>query len=128
MNGGRGTTTLATHKTQIHLNIFSHNGFCLFSPLKCWVGDPTTAGLCFGKGSDGERRTKSLGGKEGNAAPLGGERKTLGEGRAEPGEPEGTAGGRWGSEWPWLLPGSPWGAEGRLRAALTSPLVMLIAK
>lgn len=53
-----------------------------------------------------------------------GKGKPWGEGRAEPGEPEGTAGGSWGSE----RPRSPQGAERGVRAALTSPLVMLIAK
>lgn len=43
------------------------------------------------------------------------EKKTLGWGRKifgvkenpQPGDTEGTAGGRWGSGWRWFVPGSP---------------------
>lgn len=138
MNGGRGTTTLAAHKTQICLNMFSHNGFRLFSPLPSagW-GSPRPQGSAvegaarknprWGAGDEdprgkGEGMNPSERGKRGEGRPSGGKEDS------HRGDTEGTAGGRWGSGWRWPVPGSPWGAEGGVRAALTSPLVMLIAK
>lgn len=136
MNGGRGTTTLVAHKTQIPLNIFFHNGFRLFSPLPSagW-GSPRPQGSAVEgaprKTLGGEGGMKIPGGKGENEAPRKGERgerRPSGEGKSHPRDTESTAGGRWSSERRWLEPGSPRGAEGAVRAALTSPLVMLIAK
>lgn len=93
MNGGRGTTTLATHKTQIHLNIFSHNGFCLFSPLlSAGWGIPRPQGSALeraamgrgGRRASGERRgMQPL--LEGKGKPWGKEEPSPGSRRAQPG-------------------------------------------
>lgn len=89
MNGGRGTTTLAAHKTQICLNMFSHNGFRLFSPLPStgW-GSPRPQGSAvegaarknprWGAGDEdpqgkGEGMNPSERGKDGGRKTLGGE-------------------------------------------------------
>lgn len=103
MNGGRGTTTLAAHKTQICLNMFSHNGFRLFSPLPSagW-GSPRPQGSAvegaarknprWGAGDEdpqgkGEGRNPSERGKRrGKEDPRGGRKTpTAGTRRAQPG-------------------------------------------